>query len=65
MVMASKKRCAVCGKHLGDHVTELIGVGACHPECADHEASALEADAAREMGCAEYYGMTGELPGDK
>ncbi len=30
-----------------------------------HYARAMEEDAAREMGCDDYYFMTGDLPGDK
>lgn len=54
MVMTSKERCAVCGKHLGDNNTEIIGLGTCHPDCAEKESAALEEDAMREMGDDRY-----------
>ena len=41
------KRCAVCGKHLGGDVEELIDVGNCHPHCAEQEGQALVEDAER------------------
>lgn len=42
-----------------------LGLEGQHKNPSRKEYDAIEADAAREMGCGDYYEMTGELPGCK
>lgn len=42
-----------------------LGLEGQHKNPSRREADAIEQDAAIEMGCGDYYTMTGELPGDK
>ena len=58
--------CDHCGGPVSSYENGCPTCGApnCCKWCCD-EAATLEADAAREMGCEDYYTMTGELLGDK
>tara|TARA_Y100000031_G_C8162607_1_gene357765 strand:- start:604 stop:762 length:159 start_codon:yes stop_codon:yes gene_type:complete len=51
------KKCKFCGKNFKPQIVEQ---NVCE-QCGED----LERDAAREMGCEDYYDATGELPGDK
>lgn len=42
-----------------------LGIEGQHKNPSRLEHDAIVEDAAREMGCEDYYAMTGELPGDK
>ena len=51
-----RKKCRLCGRWFTSKVGEPI---------CDNCAEAVEEDAAADMGCEDYYAMTGKLPGDK